>query len=109
MVNKYILYRKAAIGLENIVHYISVELSNPKAAMSVLGKIEKRIQDIMKFPLVYPLIESNKLIEEGLRKSIVDSYLIIYLVNKKMDQVEIVNIMYYREDYLWEVGVLSSE
>lgn len=100
MVSKYILYQKAAISLNNIIHYISVELSNPEAAMSVLGKIEKKIQDIMDFPFVYPLIESNKLIQEGVRKSIIDNYVIIYIANEKMDQIEIVNIMYYREDYL---------
>lgn len=100
MVSKYILYRKAANSLDNIVHYISIELSNPEAAMSVLGKIETRIQDIMEFPFTYPLIESNKLVVEGVRKSIVENYLIIYIVNDKLDQIEIVNIMYYREDYL---------
>ena len=68
--------------------------------MSILEKIEKRIQDIMEFPFLYSLIESKKLIEEGVRKSIVDNYVIIYIVNEKLDQIEIVNIMYYREDYL---------
>ena len=60
MVNKYILYRKAAVSLENIVHYISDELSNPEGAMSVLEKIENRIQDILEFPYKYPLIKSKK-------------------------------------------------
>lgn len=100
MVSKYIIYRKAANNLDYIMHYISVELSNPEAAMSVLEKIENRIKDIMEFPFVYPLIESKKLIEKRVRKSIVDNYVIIYIVNEVMDQIEIVNVMYYREDYL---------
>ena len=100
MVSKYILYRKAANSMEDIIQYISIELSNPEAAMSVLKKIEKRFKDIMEFPFVYPLIESKKLIEKGVRKSIVDNYVIIYIVNEKLDQIEIVNIMYYRKDYL---------
>ena len=60
MVSKYILYAKAANSLDNIIQYISVEMSNPEAAMSVLEKIENRIQDILEFPYKYPLIKSKK-------------------------------------------------
>lgn len=100
MVSKYILYREAANDLESIVSYISMELSNPEAAMGVLDKIEQRFQDLMNFPYLYPLIESKKLIVEGVRKSVIDNYVIVYLINEKKNQIEIIRVMYYREDYL---------
>lgn len=100
MVSKYILYREAANDLENIVSYISVELSNPEAAMGVLEKIEQRFQDLMNFPYLYPLIESNKLIVEGVRKSVIDNYVIVYIMNETENQIEVIRVILYREDYL---------
>lgn len=54
----------------------------------------------MNFPNSYPIIYDSKLERSNLRKCKMDNYLIIYIYDEKLAQIEIVRILYQREDYL---------
>ena len=100
MVNKYIVYEDAALDFEQIVHYITYKLKNKEGSLRLIKSFEKKINSIVKFPYSYPVIFDTKLEVEGLRKCAFDNYLIIYYINEKLEQVEVVRIVYQREDFL---------
>ncbi|MBI9008465.1 MAG: type II toxin-antitoxin system RelE/ParE family toxin [Tenericutes bacterium] len=56
MANKYIIFPKAQQDLENIFKYISIDLTNPEAAMLLIEKFENIFNELTLFPKTYPFI-----------------------------------------------------
>ncbi len=102
MVNKYIVYEDAVEDFKQIVQYITYNLKNPEGAMKLIQLFESKLRSIMSFPDSYPIIYDSKLELSNLRKCMMDNYLIIYILNQDLEQIEIVRIIYQREDYLIE-------
>ncbi|MCK5731512.1 MAG: type II toxin-antitoxin system RelE/ParE family toxin [Tenericutes bacterium] len=100
MASNYIVFPKAQQDLENIFRYISIDLSNPEAAKLLIEKFEDKFNGLTLFPKAYPFIEKEGLIVKNLRKCIVDNFLVIYLYNEKKIVVEIVRVVYGRQDYI---------
>lgn len=100
MVNKYIVYQDAVEDFDQIVQYITYRLKSPDGAMKLIQLFESKLQSIMSFPNSYPIIYDYKLELSDLRKCIMDNYLIICILNQELEQIEIVRILYQREDYL---------
>ena len=100
MVNKYIVYQAAVDDFERIVQYITYSINNPEGASKLVELFESKVRFIMNFPYSYPIIYDSKLEKSNLRKCKMDHYLVIYIFNEKLDQIEIVRILYQREDYL---------
>ena len=100
MASNYIVFPKAQQDLENIFRYISIDLSNPEAAKLLIEKFEDKFNELTLFPKAYPFIEKEGLIVKNLRKCIVDNFLVIYLYNEKKIVVEIVRVVYGRQDYI---------
>jgi len=103
MENRYILFPKAKDDLENIFYYISFELVNQEAATDLIYKFESKFNELLLFPLSYPLVESKLIYEIDLRKCIVDNYIILYFYNAKDKLVEIVRVIYSKIDYLQDL------
>ncbi len=102
MVNKYIVYQDAVEDFNQIVQYITYSLKNPEGAMKLIQLFESKLHSIMSFPNSYSIIYNSKLELSDLRKCKMGNYLIIYILNKELAQIEIVRIIYQREDYLIE-------
>ena len=100
MVNNYILYPKATKDLENIFQYISEELKNRESALNLINRFEDKFLFLLKFPYAYPIIENSELEVKNLRKCFIDDFLIIYLVNINLNQIEIVRIVFQRMNYI---------
>jgi len=100
MVNKYIVYEDAALDFEQIVHYITYKLKNQEGSLRLIKLFEKKLNYIVNFPYSFPVIFDTKLEIDGLRKCLLDNYLIIYYINEELKQVEVVRIVYQREDFL---------
>ena len=100
MANNYIVFPKAQQDLENIFRYISIDLSNLEAAMALIEKFEDKFNELTLFPKACSLIENETLILKNLRKCIVDNFLVIYLYNEMEAVVEIVRVIYGRQDYI---------
>ncbi|MBU1144550.1 MAG: type II toxin-antitoxin system RelE/ParE family toxin [Firmicutes bacterium] len=103
MVNNYILFPKANDDLENIIRYVSIELTNPEAAMNLILRFEKKFNELSQFPQAYPTMENEQLIIKNLRKCVVDNFLVIYLHNEVLNLIEIVRVIYARQDYIEEL------
>ncbi len=102
MVNKYIVYQDAVEDFDQIIQYVIYNLKNPEGAMKLIQLFDSKIHNIMSFPNSYPIINDSKLELNDLRKCRMDNYLIIYILNQDIAQIEIVRIIYQRADYLIE-------
>jgi len=102
MVNKYIVYEDAVEDFNQIIQYITYSLINPEGAIKLIQLFESKLQTIMSFPNSYPIIYNSRLELSNLRKCRMDNYLIIYILNQELEQIEVVRILYQREDYLIE-------
>jgi len=100
MGNRYVIYPKAQNDLEHVFKYIAEDLSNPEAAMNLIEKFEDKFKELTLFPKAYPVMENKFLIIQNLRKCIVDNFLVIYLYNENNRMIEIVRVIYGRQDYL---------
>ena len=103
MGNRFVLLPKAQEDLEKIFYYIAVELVNPEAASNLIDKFEIKFEELLLFPLSYPLIESKLIFQIDLRKCIVDNYIIVYFYNEKNNIVEIVRVIYSKTNYFQDL------
>jgi toxin ParE1/3/4 len=103
MENNYILFPKAKEDLENVFKYISIDLANPEAAMKLISKFEVKFKELTFFPNSHPIMENELLLNKRLRKCKVDNFLIVYLYDEINKVVEIVRVIYGRQDYSKEL------
>ena len=82
--------------IEQIVLYISECLYAPNAALDLLNKIDKTIDNLKTFPLAHPVHETTKSLDFEYRMILVKNYLIFYVVTK--DIVEIQRVLYSKMD-----------
>jgi addiction module RelE/StbE family toxin len=100
MENRLVLLPKAQEDLENIFSYIAIELVNKQAASKLIDRFENKFNELLLFPLSYPLIKSKLIFQIDLRKCIVQNYIIVYFYNEIEKLVEIIRVMYSKVDYL---------
>ncbi len=84
---------------EQIYSYISKKLLAETAADNLLKKIESSIMRLKKFPYSGSLVSDEPLRKRGYRKSIIDNYIVIYLVNEMDKQTVIMRILYGAQNY----------
>ncbi len=103
MERRYKLLPKARLDMENIFCYISVKLANPESALSLIEKFEGKFKDICMFPKAYPILSDPRLDNNRLRKSIIDNFVIVYLLDEDKNLVNIVRVIYAKKDYIKEI------
>ncbi|MFW6282399.1 MAG: type II toxin-antitoxin system RelE/ParE family toxin, partial [bacterium] len=75
--------KPAENDLLEIGKYISNELLEPDRAMKVVDKIATAIFKLEEMPLRHPIVSDDKLASKGIRKFIIDNYIVFYIVNEK--------------------------
>lgn len=86
--------------LYEIGTYISKELLEPEIAKKVVSKIAVGISTLQDMPLRNALVNDNRLAQKGIRKIMVDNYIIFYIVSEKNKTVTIIRILYSRRDWI---------
>ncbi len=86
--------------LYEIGSYISKELLEPETAKKVISKIAKGIYSLEDMPLRNPLVADESLAYKGIRKIMVDNYIVFYIVNEESKRVTIIRILYGKRDWL---------
>ncbi|MCF6094364.1 type II toxin-antitoxin system RelE/ParE family toxin [Microaerobacter geothermalis] len=86
--------------LFEIGSYISKELLEPETAKKVISKIAKGIYSLEELPLRNALVTDERLAQKGIRKIMVDNYIVFYIVNEESKTVTIIRILYGRRDWL---------
>jgi len=82
--------------LAEIVDYIAND--NPAAALKLVEEIERSILQLEDFPLIGAIPRNRRLIRQGYRVLIVDSYLVFYVLLNN-GTVEIRRIISGKRDY----------
>ena len=90
---------KAANDLDNIYRYISEELFATPAATNILERIEKEIMRLKEFPFSCNYVADGYLRNKAYRKLIVDNYIVFYLIEKEVEQVIIMRVLYGKQKY----------
>jgi toxin ParE1/3/4 len=86
--------------LYEIGAYISKELLEPEIAKKVISQIAKRINSLEDMPLRNALVADERLAYKGIRKIMVDNYIIFYIANDGSKIVTIIRILYSRRDWV---------
>ncbi len=94
----YNLTQKASADLNEIVGYIAVKLSNPKAASDFVDKLEKCIDEIRNFPEIGTLVINDFMPNMAVRKRFVDNYIIYYLPDNTAGTIYILRIIYSKRN-----------
>ena len=86
--------------LHEIGSYISKELLEPTTAKKMISKIAKGINSLEDMPLRNAVVADEKLAYKGIRKIMVDNYIIFYIVTEENKTVTILRILYGRRDWM---------
>lgn len=80
--------------------YISKELLEPSIAKNIIAKIGQAIMKLEELPLKNALILDGELALQGIRKILVDNYIVFYNVIEENKTVTIIRILYNRRDWI---------
>ena len=86
--------------LYEIGQYIATELLEPAFAKKVVGEISEAILKLEGLPLRNTLVADERLALCGIRKIIIDNYIVFYIANEEQKTVTIVRILYGRRDWI---------
>lgn len=96
---KVLMSQPAADDLKNIAAYIANELREPAIAKKLVDKIKEVVMSLSEMPARHSLVADEKLANQGIRKIMVDNYIVFYIVSKKYETVTVVRILYSRRDW----------
>lgn len=86
--------------LYEIGAYISKELLEPEIAKKVFSEIAKGVNSLEDMPLRNALVADDRLDYKGIRKIMVDNYIVFYIVTDESKTVTIIRILYSRRDWI---------
>ena len=95
----YQFTKSAKNDLEQILHYIKVELNNLTAATSFINKFQEYVTNIQLFPKSCPKV-MNKFLSESIiiRKKLISNYVLYYSVNDNLKSIIILRIVFSHRD-----------
>lgn len=89
----------AEADLKEITDYIAKELLEPSTAQHLITKISEAIFELEQMPKRYALVDDERLANQGIRKLVVDNYIVFYIVSEKNQSVSVIRILYGRRDW----------
>lgn len=92
----YQLTQKANADLDDIVRYIALELSNPKAASDFVDKLQEMIEEARFFPDSGSLVINEFTPNVAVRKKLIGNYVMYYLPDPTEKVIFILRIVYGR-------------
>jgi len=93
---QYRFSKKAEADLDEILSYISIELSNSQAASSFLKDLQTVIDSICAIPKIGRIVENEFLPDREVRKPLVGNYILYYLPDTNEKIIYILRILYGR-------------
>lgn len=90
--------RRAAKDLDEILSYIAVKLSNPKAAKDFADSLQSAIDEACAFPESGSSVINEFLPIDNVRKKIISSYIMYYLPDDDVKEIRILRIVYGRRN-----------
>ena len=81
------------------VSYISMQLSNPKAASDLSDELTKKINSLAKRPYINPAYVPIRPLKHDYRKLIVKNYIVFYWVDEETETVTVARVIYSKRNY----------
>ena len=97
---KVLMTEPAANDLQGIAHYIANELREPGIANSLIVRIRESVLSLAQLPTRHALVADERLAFKGVRKALVDNYIIFYVVSEKNATVTVVRILYGSRNWI---------
>ena len=86
--------------LKEIGSYIAKELLEPTIALKLVDKIGDAALSLEEMPQRNALVADERLSTSGIRKQLVDNYIIFYVISEEKKTVMVIRILYGRRDWL---------
>ncbi|HAI88012.1 MAG TPA: type II toxin-antitoxin system RelE/ParE family toxin [Firmicutes bacterium] len=102
MTSEYAVYMTSSAhrDLAEIVQYIAGELAEPITAAKQVDRLESAIASLAVMPSRTSPVADERLRAMGVRKLLVDNYLVFYVVSECAAAVTVLRILHARRD--WE-------
>jgi plasmid stabilization system protein ParE len=84
--------------VDDIFHYIAIELDNPIAASAFMKRLEKAIDEITSFPKCGSPLDNEYVSVKDIRKLPLSNYLLYYRFDEASQKVVILRILYGKRD-----------
>jgi addiction module RelE/StbE family toxin len=96
---KAVFTHPAVTDLESIADYISIELQEPDIAKRMVTRIKESVLGLSNMPKGHPLILDKRLALQGIRKLVVDSFLVFYRVSDQDCTVTVIRVLSNRRNW----------
>ena len=93
--------------IKNTADYIATDLSNPLAANKFLDRILEKISQLDTLPNAYPLANRKCKRVRELRKLIVKSFIVYFVVDAEKLEVTILAVVYGKRDQFRQLQKLD--
>lgn len=90
---------EARLQLKEIVSYMALKLRNEKAASDFLNTLEKKYRQLCATPQMYEYTNDIRLKALGYRRMPVDNFIVLYLIEEKLREIQIDGIFYNKYNY----------
>lgn len=94
----YILTELALKDLDDILQYISEDLSNKQAAQNLGKKVFETIDTIREFPKSGMCVDNEFVTDKTVRKVQIDNYLLYYNVADSQNMLYVLRIVYAKRN-----------
>ncbi|QGU00417.1 hypothetical protein SYNTR_1823 [Candidatus Syntrophocurvum alkaliphilum] len=91
--------KPAESDLLEIIWYISKELLEPETAQRVISRISNAIISLGSMQFRHALVSHELLAQKGIRKIVVNNYIVFYIVDEESKIVTIIRVLYNRRDW----------
>lgn len=91
---RLVITESAENDLQEIADYIANELLELATARKMIAKIAEAIYELEQMSFRNGLVRDERLAGQGIRKLIVGSYIVFYVVSEREETVTIIRILY---------------
>lgn len=90
----------AVDDLRSIAQYIANELLEPAIARRLIGKIKGAVMNLAELPTRHALVADDSLAAQGIRRLLVENYIVFYMISQEDETVTVVRLLHGRRN--WE-------
>jgi len=85
--------------ISKLRRYIATELKEPLSAKKITDSINTAIASLDIFPQRYPVIEHEPYATRGIRKMLIENYIVFYEVNESVKKINVFRVIYNRRNW----------
>lgn len=101
--------KQAQNQMSEIFDYICEELFARDAAIALLNKMEKQILALEESPKRYPLVDKDPFRTEGIRKVIVNKFLVYFWIDEVNQVMQVTAVIYEKRDQVKQLKKMKFD